>query len=588
MAKQSINLGSSANDGGGTTLRAGGDIVNDNFNELYTALGDGSALQIAISGSPSSGDSLVWNGSNFVPTSPTELGNVVEDTTPQLGGNLDVNAKQIVSVSNNNIVIAPNGSGSIVLDGQSWPQADGSANQVLKTDGSGQLSYGNVEAVVNIDGATDLTGNTLATTDQLLASDGGSEGRVTLAQLDTLFSGTTQTLTNKTLGSVSNGNIDITPNGSGKVRLDGADGALVESGSIELRNSGTQSKIDFFCESSNAHYTRLQSAAHSAYAGNVTLTLPPATDTLVGKATTDTLTNKTISGSGNTLSNIANSSLTNSAVTIGSTSLSLGASQTTFAGLASVTSTAFVGGISNTGSAGTTGGITASTSSSGYTADNTNPGTSSAQRAKVSKSIASGSLTKDGSTSNSFGAVSAVFNSSDTSLNKGTLTFAIKITPAGGSTTSFVPTFASFAVSINFNSIALDPSIVAAFTSGTLTPGSTKTAEYSVEDALTMIDGVRNFTVTVTPSVVIAGTDDNTSYTATVDMFFTAAADRSINIASGSMPEVDVLKATDLMRAPVVSLATKESINPTNGLVCYDSTNDKLQVYTGGNWVNLH
>jgi hypothetical protein len=103
-----------------------------------------------------------------------------------------------------------------------------------------------------------------------------------------------------------------------------------------------------------------------------------------------------------------------------------------------------------------------------------------------------------------------------------------------------------------------------------------------------MIDGVRNFTVTVTPSVVIAGTDDNTSYTATVDMFFTAAADRSINIASGSMPEVDVLKATDLMRAPVVSLATKESINPTNGLVCYDSTNDKLQVYTGGNWVNLH
>ena len=103
MAKQSINLGSSANDGTGTTLRAGGDIVNDNFNELYTALGDGSALQISISGSPSSGDVLTWNGSAFASATPSTLANIVEDTTPQLGGNLDVNTKQIVSASNNNI-----------------------------------------------------------------------------------------------------------------------------------------------------------------------------------------------------------------------------------------------------------------------------------------------------------------------------------------------------------------------------------------------------------------------------------------------------------------------------------------------------
>ena len=129
---------------------------------------------------------------------------------------------------------------------------------------------------------------------------------------------------------------------------------------------------------------------------------------------------------------------------------------------------------------------------------------------------------------------------------------------------------------------------MAAFTSATLTPSGTKTAEYVVEDALTMIDGVRNFTVAVTPSVVIGSSDDNTAYIAQVDMFFTAAADRSINIDNGSMPEVDVLKASDLMRAPTVSLATKESINPVSGLVVYDTTNDKLQVYTGGNWVNLH
>ena len=53
-------------------------------------------------------------------------------------------ALTIESGSNNDITITPNGSGDIILDGQKWPQADGSAGQYLKTDGAGQLSWGSV------------------------------------------------------------------------------------------------------------------------------------------------------------------------------------------------------------------------------------------------------------------------------------------------------------------------------------------------------------------------------------------------------------------------------------------------------------
>ena len=44
------------------------------------------------------------------------LSNVVSDTTPQLGGALDVNGNAIVSTSDGDIAITPNGTGSVVLD----------------------------------------------------------------------------------------------------------------------------------------------------------------------------------------------------------------------------------------------------------------------------------------------------------------------------------------------------------------------------------------------------------------------------------------------------------------------------------------
>jgi len=61
-----------------------------------------------------------------------------------------------VDNSNHHLYITPEGTGDLVLDGLKWPQADGSANQVLKTDGSAQLSWasGGASEITDLSNAT--------------------------------------------------------------------------------------------------------------------------------------------------------------------------------------------------------------------------------------------------------------------------------------------------------------------------------------------------------------------------------------------------------------------------------------------------
>ena len=118
----------------------------------------------------------------------------------------------------------------------------------------------------------------------------------------------TQTLTNKTLTSptinagtlsgdfvtASNGNIQLSPNGTGVVRIDGSNGVDIQSGGISIKNSGAQSYVRFYCESSNAHYVQLQAPAHDDFSGNHIVTLPNLASTVATTSLTETLTNKTL------------------------------------------------------------------------------------------------------------------------------------------------------------------------------------------------------------------------------------------------------------------------------------------------------
>ena len=174
--------------------------------------------------------------------------------------NLTLNGNAITSTdTNGDITITPNGSGKVILDGLSHPTADGTAGQFLKTDGSGNLSFGTVVSTLSI--AADSGSNDSVSTGETITFTGGTgidtvvsdntitttlnipntsiaNGKlvndgITIGSDDTSLGGTITdlngmtsidvdnlTLDGNTLSSTdSNGNIALAPNGTGSVTV---------------------------------------------------------------------------------------------------------------------------------------------------------------------------------------------------------------------------------------------------------------------------------------------------------------------------------------------------------------------------------
>ena len=118
MAKQTINIGSSADDGTGTTIRAGGDLINDNFNEIYTLFSsDGSNLSTTVLTivDESSTESSISYGERLGITGGTNLTSTVSGDSVNLTLNSTITG--LTSVQTETLT---NGSGNLLVNSATY------------------------------------------------------------------------------------------------------------------------------------------------------------------------------------------------------------------------------------------------------------------------------------------------------------------------------------------------------------------------------------------------------------------------------------------------------------------------------------
>ena len=272
-----------------TTLETTNSVISDKLIELATGTSGTPSGDVGIVGERGSSNNIFFGFDESADEFTVGTGTFTGATTGDLSitkGTFSSAGNRIYNGSNYVALVSPSlGGANVTL---TLPSNDGDTNQVLITDGSGNLSFSSVSAA----SGAGLSNVVEDTTPQL----GGN--------LD---------VQTNNIVSTSNRSISILPNGSGKVLLDGdgsSGGVAVSDGLVDIfTGTGSVSKVKFYCESSNAHAQTLQAQPHSASSSAV-LTLPVATGTLIGTGDSGTVSNTMLAGS------IANSKLSNSTVTI--------------------------------------------------------------------------------------------------------------------------------------------------------------------------------------------------------------------------------------------------------------------------------
>ena len=156
--------------------------------------------------------------------SSSALSNVVEDTSPQLGGDLDMNGADIVTTSNADLELAPNGTGHVTVKGNT---NSGAIQFNCENNSHGQI----VKAQPHSAGVTN----------ELLLPAGSNSTLVSLVSTDTL---TNKTLTTTVIAEIDSG-ADITLDATADIILDagGGDFNFKDDGTEILRISNSSSDV---------------------------------------------------------------------------------------------------------------------------------------------------------------------------------------------------------------------------------------------------------------------------------------------------------------------------------------------------------